>query len=46
MGAIAWSMMFGVTGLIQVDNLVVRVPCLLWMALGVYLLRARWQSLR
>jgi hypothetical protein len=44
MALIAWSMLAAVRGAIRDDTLLVRLLCLVWVALGAWLLVQRWRS--
>jgi hypothetical protein len=44
MALIAWSMLAAARGAIRDDTLLVRLLCLVWVALGAWLLVQRWRS--
>jgi hypothetical protein len=44
MALIAWSLLAAISGAIRGDDLLVRLLCLGWVALGAWLLVQRWRS--
>jgi hypothetical protein len=44
MALIAWSMFVAVGGVVSGGPLILRVLCLVWVALGAWLLVRRWRS--
>jgi hypothetical protein len=44
MALIAWSMFAAAGGVVNGESLTVRLLCLVWFALGAWLLVRRWRS--